>query len=738
MPIARVQMPDGRIARLEVPEGTSPQQVESFALEMADKPASVSIGESLRQIPRQMGLAARYGVEGLADVAGIVTEPIRAVANPVLRATGLPGMPSTREMVSGAADAVGLPSPQGANERVVGDATRMMAGGGGLGAVANKVSKVLTGTPKFVADAMAANQGVQTVSSAGAGAAGGSIREAGGGPWEQFGGAVVGGLTGAGVSMLAQKTYGAISNAITQYLTPKSDITQVTVTLNQILAENGIDVSKIPAMARAELSHEVKKALDTGKDLNPDVVRRIADYAMVGATPTRGTVTLDPVQLTQEKNLAKVGANSSDPRLQELARVQNANNGVFIKNLNDLGGNTANANPVTAGSAAMGHIRASDDAARATENALYKQARDSSGRAIELDRNGFVMDAYRRLGESNKSAFLPAEIKSLLEQIRAGKLKIDGQEIDVPFNVDVIDSLKTTLASASRGAKDGNVKAAIANVRDALENTQPTAVGRPVGGNQVVDPAALAGAQTRANTASAESMAAFDEARRFARSRRDWQESTPGIMAALSDDAQPDRFVRDFVIGNSNKGATAHVEALMHEFHNNPAAQRAIKENVVGYLKSKALSGSSDEVGSFSQSAYNRALNDLGDAKLRLFFSADEIAQLKALGRVSSYEMIQPKGSAVNNSNTTSAAAGLLDKIASSKLLARIPLAEPAIQGPARNWSTQIGTAKALDAGGAIARQEPSREMLRLEQLLGPGLLLTSPRTDGRDDKKRH
>jgi hypothetical protein len=33
-------------------------------------------------------------------------------------------------------------------------------------------------------------------------------------------------------------------------------------------------------------------------------------------------VTLDPVQITQEKNLAKLGANSTDPKLQELARAE--------------------------------------------------------------------------------------------------------------------------------------------------------------------------------------------------------------------------------------------------------------------------------------------------------------------------------------------------------------------------------------------------------------------------------
>ena len=42
MPIARVQTPDGRIARFEVPEGTTPKQVEAFAAQHfgVEKPAA--------------------------------------------------------------------------------------------------------------------------------------------------------------------------------------------------------------------------------------------------------------------------------------------------------------------------------------------------------------------------------------------------------------------------------------------------------------------------------------------------------------------------------------------------------------------------------------------------------------------------------------------------------------------------------------------------------------------------
>ena len=90
-------------------------------------------------------------------------------------------------------------------------------------------------------------------------------------------------------------------------------------------------------------------------------------------------------------------------------------------------------------------------------------------------------------------------------------------------------------------------------------------------------------------------------------------------------------------------------------------------------LKRQALGGAADEVGNFSQSAYNKALRDIGDRKLALFFSQDEIRQLKAVGRVSSHTQFQPRGPAVNNSNSGALVGGLgLDFL--SKFASRAPL----------------------------------------------------------------
>lgn len=733
------------VGPVNFPADYTPERIK-FAIEndilprMAkpDVPASVSFGQQLRDIPRQVGLTGRYLAEGLGGIVDIGAGPLSMITNPIVNAFGGNARSNApaQNTITALLDAAGVPSPQTPNERVVGDASRLVAGTMGMGGAANTVSKMLTGTGQKVAQTLGSNIGQQAVGATTAGIAGGSVREAGGSPLEQFGASLVGGVAGAGLSALGTKLYDGISSAIKNYMTPKTTIADVNVVLNNILQSNGINVDQVSGQVRANLIKEMKSAKDAGRDMNPDVIRRVADYGVVGATPTRGTTTLDPAIITQERNTAKAGMNMQNPEMHVLGNLQNANNKVFIQNLNDLGSAPVNA----AGETAVNAITARDTAARAVEKSLYGKARDSAGRAIDLDREDFIMRANNNLGESNNGAFLSDKIKNLIEEIRTGKAKtLDGREVPVPFNVDVIDNLKRTLSTASRSASDGNERAAIKNVRDALEATQPRATGRPVGGNQVVDPAALAGAQVQADTLSQESMKAFDRARRFARGLRNWRESSPAIESAL-DDPNPDRFVRDFIIAGSNKGQTANVESLMHTLQKDPEAAQAVKQSIVGYLKESALGkGTADEVGNFSQSGFNRAMDALGDPKLKIFFNADEIAKLKALGRVSSYEMVQPKGSAVNNSNTAGGVVGILDRIATSPLVGKLPMGDSLLRTPAQNWSTSIGVRNAMDpyAGIAMDNMRPAQSTNTITQLLGPGLLLAAPRVDARNDNKR-
>lgn len=604
-------------------------------------------------------------------------------------------------------DRLGLPKPENSTERVTQDVLGMMAGQGGLTATGRVLAESAGPVVSRIGGALAANPTIQMAGAAGAGAAGGATREAGGGNLAQFGASVAGGLGAAGATALAQRAYGAISGAIGNALRPKQTMTEINATLNQILSENGIDISKVPPLVRSELASEVKKALDVGAQIKPDVVRRIADYAAVGATPTRGQVTLDPVQITRERNLAKIGANSSDPRLQELAQIQNKNNATFINNLNDLGANTANADATAAGGKVIGALSAQDAAAKAGVDKAYGLARDNLGRAAPMDAAGFSRQANLALDEGMLGAYLPNEVKTILNNVSTGK---------IPFNVNTAVQIDSVLSSAQRSAGMRSPQAlAIGKVREALNSA---GIADNVGESAMRD---------------------FNAARAAAKARFKWQESSPAIAAAL-DDPNPDKFVKNFIISGTDKSSNAAVSGLVDTLKKDPSAMQAVKENIAAYLKGKALSGGSDEVGQFSQSGFNRALRDIGDRKLALFFKPEEITQLKTLGRVSSYEMVQPKGSAVNNSNTASAVSSLLDKIAGSSLVGRLPLGDAMIRQPAGNWSAQIGGKQAFDTMGAISArtQAPREALLRLENILGPGFLLANPRSNSGNDNARN
>lgn len=88
MPIARVQLPDGRIGRFEVPEGTTPEQAQSMIqaqLPTLSQPAATELPESLR--PR---VAAPEGVPGARQEGGLYSR-VRPFVAPVVEALGAGG-----------------------------------------------------------------------------------------------------------------------------------------------------------------------------------------------------------------------------------------------------------------------------------------------------------------------------------------------------------------------------------------------------------------------------------------------------------------------------------------------------------------------------------------------------------------------------------------------------------------------------------------------------------------------
>lgn len=658
---------------LEPVSGNPFKASASVSLEPVDhdpfKAAGKSLNRGLSDIPRQLGLTARYALEGPAQAAQIFTEPVAGL----MRMAGIETKP-LGQIASGLADTVGLPKPETAQERVVGDATRLLAGTGGTLGAAQGLAK-LPGMVGTVGAGMAANPTAQLTSATGAGVMGGLSREGGGNEMQQAGAALIGGFAGGLVPGAAGSAVNAGKRLLNR-LTPQ----QMDVQISQVLQRAGMDYSQVPERARQSLRTQMQDALRAGQELDPAAVRRLAEFQTIGATPTRGMVTQDPVRITQEMNLAKMGANSADGGLQGLARVQNQNNTRLIDVMNESGANRGD--PFRAGQQTIGAIQGRDADMASRVSGLYQQARDTSGRSAQLDGAAFTRTANQALDEGLLGGALPKDVADHLNRIARG---------EVPFDVNYAEQLKTRIAALQRATSDGSARMALGAVRRALDETPLMSAPTVNPGNLPAVPGTVPPSPMQLGQ---ESINAFNEARNAARQRFGWQESARPIEAALNG-AQPDKFVENFVI----RGSVADASAVARN-----APTEEVKNAILAHLKEKSLGGAADEVGKFSQSAYNKALNQIGDRKLSLFFSPEELNQLRTVGRVASYMQNQPVGSAVNNSNSGALLLGKgIDVLNQIPVLG--PLAGPALQNI--NVSLQQRAAQNVLPGLLAAQPRP-------------------------------
>jgi len=628
--------------RLEFPDGTDPAVIQSTVQKVLkskqEPPAAERAGTAIRDIPRQVGLTARYGLEGLGGLVGTFTEPARLAINPALRAAGLPEAKPLQTGATALADAVGLPSPQTANERVVGDAARTVASAGGLvGAASKMAANAAPGVMREVATRMAARPGVQAAGAAGAGSAGGSVREAGGDKWAQFVAALGGGLTAgltAGGAVSAGNALSRGARNLKNDLIPgqvQSELVRADQTINLTLQRAGIDWSGVPERVKQSMRADVAEALRTGQPLNADALRRLLVFRRTETTPTVGQLTQDPGQITREMNLAKTGANSTDPSLQRLPQIQNQNVQTLLRQLDEAGA----ARGRTAPDAARAGIEALDSNIARTQGeigGLYNAARDSQGRSLPLEGGTFTRRANELLDADNVGSFLPVDIAKKMNAIARG---------EYPLTVDVAEQLKTSIGRLQRNSADGNARRALGLVRQALDEA-------PLQNSQRVNPGnmpAVPGAVPPSVGAGEESMRAFNAARTANREFMQRLERNPALRA-VHEGVEPDQFMQRFVVG---RGATAaDVRALRTEL--TPEAVGVFRDYVVRYLRD-AATNSTDDIAKFSNAAYRKAFTDLQE-KLPAFFSREEIQRLRDIGDAAKYMQAQPTGSAVNNSNS--------------------------------------------------------------------------------------
>jgi hypothetical protein len=192
---------------------------------------SESVMSALKNFPRQVGLTARYGLEGLGDVGSMLASPFQVPMNAASQAMGGPPVASMRDIATSVANSVGLPQPQGKFENVVGDITRGMTGAAtgtrlaGLLAeqlaaqapsqlvglttqqLANASTAITPTVAQKVTEQLAQAPVMQAIAGGTASGAGSAAKAFGGGPAAELGATVVGALAPGGASAAAGKTY---------------------------------------------------------------------------------------------------------------------------------------------------------------------------------------------------------------------------------------------------------------------------------------------------------------------------------------------------------------------------------------------------------------------------------------------------------------------------------------------------------------------------------------------------
>lgn len=427
------------------------------------------------------------------------------------------------------------------------------------------------------------------------------------------------------------------------------------------LASRGVDFGKLSEQTQQSLLADARKALMARNvDLNPDALARKADFEALGIKPTAGQLTRDPMQYQFEMNTR--GITGAGEGLSNRFAEQNTGLISALNNSRAAAGGQG-LDRFQAGDEALNALRGIDAERRAGVDALYSAAREQAGIHTPLNPATFSNSVNDALDQAMLGDALPAGVRSAMNQIAEGKL---------PFTIQKAEQVRAAI-NGQMSAIPSRENAALRIVNNALQDAidrEGSAVGQQAG-------------------------EAFKAARAAAADRFSKIDGSPAMKAAI-DGAAPDDFVKRYVVS----GKAGDLMALRADLGGkHPSMWNEMKGQVLDWLTEKALNGAADEYGKFSQSAYNKALNQIGNAKMKILFTPDEIAHLQRVGRVSAAIQVQPPGAAVNNSGTSQAVANFVSRAAG------LPYLREMVINPAKTFITQGKVNAALNPGASVMAQ---------------------------------
>lgn len=479
----------------------------------------------------------------------------------------------------------------------------------------------------------------------------------------------------------------------------------------------GADASQLPESILRRVRQQVAESLAAGRKPDAAALLRRAEFEELGLEPTLGQITRDPMQFARERNLRGVNLGGSEQAPSNpLASRFAEQNQQLARHFDTLGADRAD-EAYSAGSRLINQLRAADEPAQEAVNAAYRAARGADGRYADLNTAVFSERANSVLDDQMLGRFLPEGVRGMMNDVSSGR---------IPLNVNNAVQFDSVLAEAQRAANRAGDRAAakaVGVIRDALHATPlvddvaaaSAAPGQTLLGafnNDTARALASAAPDAPPQSVGAAARQAFDEARALARDRFATIEQSPALKAAL-DGADPDSFVRKYVIG----GTTNELRAMRDVLERSPEAVQLVRSQIAEHLRNAAFGPNAAGDAPMAVQRYMSALQRLGREKLETFFSPEEVRRLMSVGRIGQFITTPPAGSAVNTSNSASAAMNLFAEL--SGRIGRYPGVR-FLRDQVRGWQSDQAASRALNAQPAAPRADLPPEVMNGLRALFP------------------
>lgn len=421
-------------------------------------------------------------------------------------------------------------------------------------------------------------------------------------PEEASSGAMGGGLFGAASKPITAGIEGAVNLA--RRMTPISQATRQGVEAAQIKAvadQLGIDVRSMTPQMESFIAKEADKALSAGRNLDVEALARSADFEALGMKPLLGQITRDPTQFAQERNLRGAGTGIQERLTEQNRALQN----LFSR------GTEGVMEPYQAGQIIAGELGSQEQKLAEGVRSLYKAARESAGKDLEVPMSGLANEYVTVLDEFGDK--VPSGVRNQFK-----KFGLEGMKQTKLFTVEEADKLLKVINS-NVGA-DRATNTALGRLRNAVKNS-------------------VMGVDAQGGV--------FAPAVKAAQQRFQTLEQIPAMQAVLEGTA-PEQFVSKFI----TKGSVDDVKRLASALQRQPEVFQQAKSQMAADIQRAAFGENVTADSVIRPEMLAKKLREIGTEKMSAFFSPEEINRYNTAMRVANYIEKHPNAAPVNTSNT--------------------------------------------------------------------------------------